>query len=41
MPGHYGKSMPAKGKMTPAMKKKLALEKLKKANKKKGIKSRR
>ena len=40
MPGHYGKSMP-KGKMTPAMKKKLALKKLKEANKKKGIKSRR
>ena len=35
MPGHYGKSMPAKGKMTAAQKKKMALEKLKKLKKKK------
>ena len=34
MPGHYGGGkMPAKKKMTPAMKKKMALEKLKKLKK--------
>ena len=36
MPGHYGKAMPkGKKKMTAAMKKKMALEKLKKLKKKK------
>ena len=35
MPGHYGGGMKPKKKMTPAMKKKMALEKLKKLKKKK------
>ena len=35
MPGHYGKAMPKGKKMTAAMKKKMALEKLKKLKKKK------
>ena len=34
MPGHYGKAMPKGKKMTAAMKKKMALEKLKKLKKK-------
>ena len=35
MPGHYGKKMPKGKTMTAAMKKKMALEKLKKLKKKK------
>ena len=35
MPGHYGKKMPKGKTMTAAMKKKMALDKLKKLKKKK------